>query len=229
MCTFLDRHGGRSPDKSSCCPAVRRWFVTVSNLRPWWTLECRQILGLQPNQEVLMHRSAFVFPILAGMVLAGCWGEDPADSGDAASAPTTTQSADPTESVDEPAENPTASPTTGAPTAVPEPPDTVWPDEVIATHGAQVWAVYLAVGSPASDAETRTLEETDAYLRSLGYEGSGIGSVGCDQGAAQSLGLDSGDNRVAVYFDAQIHAQAFVDAYERPDLGATAVITYCLD
>ena len=177
-----------------------------------------------------MHRSAFTIPILAAMLLAGCGAEDPGDDpADAAASPTTSQSADPTGTADEPAVDPAASPTSEAPAATPEPPVTAWPDEVTSTHGAQLWAVYLAVASPASDAETRALEETDAYLRGLGYEGSGIGSVGCDQGAAQSLGLDSGDNRVAVYFDTQIDAQAFVAAYDRQDLGATAVITYCLD
>ena len=177
-----------------------------------------------------MHRSAFLSPMFAVMLLAGCGAGDPGDDpAEAAASPTTSQSADPTGTADEPAEDPAASPISEVPPATPEPAATEWPDEVISTHGAQLWAVYLAVGSPASDAETRALEETDAYLRGLGYEGSGIGSVGCDQGAAPSLGLDSGDNRVAVYFDAQIDAQAFVDAYDRQDLGSTAVITYCLD
>ncbi len=96
-------------------------------------------------------------------------------------------------------------------------------------HGARRWAVYVAVGSPSSDSEMHALGEAESFLRGTGYVGSGIGSVGCDLGAAESLGFDPGHNRVAVYFDSAADAQLFQGGYERQDLGSAQVTTYCLD
>jgi hypothetical protein len=104
-----------------------------------------------------------------------------------------------------------------------------FPPEVIPTQGARVWAVYLAVGSPFDEAQAHKLGETESYANGLGYTGSGIGSVGCDQGAAEQLGLVPDDNRVAVYFATAEHAQQFVAGYERQALGSAEVATYCLD
>jgi hypothetical protein len=104
-----------------------------------------------------------------------------------------------------------------------------FPPEVVPTQGARVWAVYLAVGSPFDESEASELGETESYANGLGYTGSGIGSVGCDQGAAEQLGLVPDDNRVAVYFATAEHAQQFVAVYDRPDLGSAEVATYCLD
>ena len=103
------------------------------------------------------------------------------------------------------------------------------PPELTPVHGGRAWAVYLAVGSPDSDWEMDVLAETESYVRGLGYVGSGIGSVGCDQGAAEALGYPSSENRVAVYFDSAARAKEFVAVYDRPDLGTAQVTTYCLD
>ena len=106
----------------------------------------------------------------------------------------------------------------------------VGPPEVISVHGGRAWAVYLAVGSPDSDWDMHMLGETESYVRGMfGYVGSGIGSVGCDQGAAEALGFDPDDNRVAVYFDSAARAQEFQAVYDRQDLGSAPVTTYCLD
>src|SRR5688572_18182236 len=110
-----------------------------------------------------------------------------------------------------------------------EGPQLGWPPEVTPVHGGRVWAVYLAVGSPDSEWDMHKLGETESYLQGQGYTGSGIGSVGCDQGAAEALGVDSQDNRVAVYFDSAARAQEFVAVYDRQDVGSAEVTTYCLD
>ena len=118
---------------------------------------------------------------------------------------------------------------TPSPTEQPAEQPTVWAPEVTPVHGGRVWAVYLAVGSPDSDWDMHMLGETESYVRMFGYVGSGIGSVGCDQGAAEALGFHPGDNRVAVYFATAAHAQEFVAGYDRQDAGSAQVSTYCLD
>ena len=70
---------------------------------------------------------------------------------------------------------------------------------------------------------------TESCARFLGYAGSGIGSVSCDHGAAEALGFDPGDDRVAVYFDSTARAQEFVAVYDRQDVGSAPVTTYCSD
>ncbi len=125
------------------------------------------------------------------------------------------------------------------PVPAPRPPDPAppgtgepqvdWPPEAAPVHGGRVWAVYLAVGSPDSDWDMHMLGEAEGYLQGHGYTGSGIGSVGCDQGAAEALGFDPGDNRLAVYFDSAALAQQFVLVYDRQDVGSAPVTTYCLD
>ncbi|MGK5112292.1 MULTISPECIES: hypothetical protein [unclassified Geodermatophilus] len=188
-----------------------------------------------------MHRSALVPSLLtAAVVLAAC-------GGDAGSGTTPRADDRPTATVgtsapatDEPAE-PAGPPDAGTVDAAPDdqtPADGGssggdtgggFPPEVVPTQGARVWAVYLAVGTPFDESQAHLLGETESYANGLGYTGSGIGSVGCDQGAAEQLGLAPDDNRVAVYFATAEHAQQFVAVYDRPDLGSAEVATYCLD
>ncbi len=104
------------------------------------------------------------------------------------------------------------------------------PPEVIPTQGAQVWAVYLATGSPIDEWQAHALGETEAYLTGIyGYAGSGIGSVACDLGAVESLGFEPDDNRLAVYFATAEDAQTFVAVYDREDVGSARVTTSCRD
>ena len=56
-----------------------------------------------------------------------------------------------------------------------------------------------------------------------------IGSVGCDQGAAEALGLDPDDNRVAVYFATAADAQLFEGLYDRRTWGSAQVSVFCAD
>ena len=197
-----------------------------------------------------MHRSTLVPALVpavltAALLLTGCGVGDtpdaapPAADGTSASPEhpaspespaSTTPAADPTgeppggevtsSDVPEPAGSPAAG-GTGAPV--------VWPDEATPVHGSRVWAVYLAVGSPDSDGDRHMLGEAASYARGLGYAGSGIGEVSCDQGAAEALGLDPADHRVAVYFPSSARAQEFVAVYDRQDVGSAQVTTYCLD
>ncbi len=138
----------------------------------------------------------------------------------------------------------TSAPGTAAPdTAAPEPPGehapqdvppgtgrpAGYPTEVVSTHGARLWGVYLAAGSPGDAGDSHAVGEAESFLIGQGFAGSGIGSVSCDQGAAEQLGLAPDDHRVAVYFATAEQAQQFVDVYEREPLGTALVTTYCLD
>jgi hypothetical protein len=171
--------------------------------------------------------------LLAAVLLTGCGGEDNADASEATAARTTFAPAasSPTTA---PIETSSAAPDGGAaPGASPDAsadPVVGPPREVLPEHGERVWAVYLAVGSPDSERDMHELGEAESYLRGMyGYTGSGIGSVGCDQGAAEALGFDPAHNRVAVYFDSAAGAQEFVAVYDRQDVGSAEVTTYCLD
>ena len=209
------------------------------------------------SRSALVSRSAVVSSLLtAAVLLAGCGGAGPGEvvpaaddrpltSAPAGTAPATGESAVEEVPVAEPAadepaaEEPVAEgpPVEELPVEEPpveeapaeEPTEAVWPDEVLPVHGSRVWAVYLAVGSPDSQWDLHMLGETESYAGFLGYTGSGVGSVSCDQGAAEALGFDPGDSRVAVYFDSAARAQEFVAVYDRQDVGSAQVTTYCLD
>jgi hypothetical protein len=101
-----------------------------------------------------------------------------------------------------------ASPTTGPASLHPDGgalPDG-WPAEAAPEHGAQVWAVYLAVG-PEGDPE---LAEAREYLDARGYSTAEGRELGCDGGAAEALGRDPREHAVAVYFDWRADAGDFV-------------------
>ncbi len=189
--------------------------------------------------------------VLAVVLLTGCAG---GTGSEASSRTATSSSAPPTASETAPsADGGSTAPADGdsgdgAPiveeppdpaTIAPHPPDRIppgsegpqlgRPPEVTPVHGARVWAVSLAVGSPDSEWDMHKLGETESYLRGHGYTGSGIGAVGCDQGAAEALGFDPQNNRVAVHFDSAARTQEFVAVYDRQDVGSAEVTTYCLD
>jgi hypothetical protein len=102
------------------------------------------------------------------------------------------------------------------------------PPPVDPVHGGTYWAVYPwvgAAGDPAADAMVGHL-----------FDQFGIqavhGEVACDQGAAEALGPGA-EFRVAVYFDTEVDALAFVDQLAIsggvPDAPIAQVTTYCLD
>jgi hypothetical protein len=100
----------------------------------------------------------------------------------------------------------------------------------VPVQGSQVWAVYLAVGNAEDVWGRHMLAETADYVHAFyGYQGSGLGEVACDQGAAEQLGFEPRDHRVAVYFESAARAEEFVAVYDRQDLGSARVTTYCLD
>ena len=121
-------------------------------------------------------------------------------------------------------------PTTSTPpttTLAPLPPTQEEP-----VHGGSAWAVYLAVATDISDPE---IADAIALLEDLGYvAGWGSGDLACDQGGAQTVGVDPSDNYAVVgaYFDTALDAARFVvalDARGHSVLGIGLVQTYCLD
>jgi hypothetical protein len=73
-------------------------------------------------------------------------------------------------------------------------------------HGAEVWAVYLAIGPPGDPA----LAEATAYLEDRGYSPYDGRELGCDGGAVEALARDRHEHAVAVYFDWRADAGDFL-------------------
>jgi hypothetical protein len=136
---------------------------------------------------------------IAGVcLLAGCSGDDDEARG---SSPTDESSSrlQPGGAVAAPSGSPGLHPDSGA---LPE----GWPAEAVLERGAEVWAVYLAIG-PAGDP---ALAEAAAYLEDRGYTPANGRELGCDGGAAEALGRDRRDLVQAVYFDWRADAGDFL-------------------
>ena len=99
-----------------------------------------------------------------------------------------------------------------------------WPIESTPTHGARLWAAYLAVGSPGDPALQQVLDD----VREL-WPGAGLGELSCDEGAAEALGRDGADHAVAVYFPTEQHITEFRRRWEAPFITAAQVTTRCAD
>jgi hypothetical protein len=94
-------------------------------------------------------------------------------------------------------------------------------------HGDRVAGVYLAVAR-GSDGGAEA-EAAMARVREDGYEAS-TGSIACDEGAAQQLGLPSTEyTATVVYFRDRADALAFVDQYEPGVVGIAEVTILCAD
>ena len=55
------------------------------------------------------------------------------------------------------------------------------------------------------------------------------GSISCDEGAADQLGVSNEFAAVAIYFERRPDAQAWLDALDPPPLGIAMVRTFCAD
>ncbi|WP_421742793.1 hypothetical protein [Cellulomonas sp.] len=131
--------------------------------------------------------------------------------------------------VPEPSPTVTASPTPAPSTPAPSPstvtPPAVLPQAADLTHGNAVWGAYVAV---VDSFESPAALAAKARITELGYESSG-GEIGCDQGAAEALGLPEGSLVVATYLATQADALLFVEMYGPGALGVAEVTLFCLD
>jgi hypothetical protein len=91
-------------------------------------------------------------------------------------------------------------------------------------HGERYFGVYLA----AAPFDAPELEAAVEQLAGYGVEAF-PGSIGCDQGAAEQLGVSPDLAVVAIYFERRPDATAWVDALDPPPLGIAMVRTYCAD
>jgi hypothetical protein len=154
--------------------------------------------------------------------------------------PTTVQP-NPTEPGTDPADTPvtsTTAPTTTAPSTTTAPTLPEFPPEDPLMHGKTTWGLYLVV-MPAGEASVNSPEfqaalqaaEDAGYSQAEGYSG-----IGCDDGAAEGLGLDPADGEElispAIYFASEDLANQARDAFEargQSVQGIAHVTTYCLD
>jgi hypothetical protein len=180
------------------------------------------------------HGGLLAAASVALAVLTGC-ADDETDSASGTSAatavPTATATTDATsdpagsaDSDDQGAEDPTPSGDIDQQGPL-DPGSPGFPVEAPPVHGAQRWAVYVAVGPPGDSALPPVLDE----VRRSGWEGAGIGELSCDAGAAEALGRDPSDHAVAVYFETPEQVEAFARFYGKPYVGTAQVTTYCLD
>jgi len=145
------------------------------------------------------------------------------------SGPSTTETSNTTPSTTEATTSTTEATTTTAPTLPPFPPE----DPLM--HGKSTWGLYLVV-LPMGQASVDSPEFQAAQQAAIdaGYsQGEGYSGIECDQGAAEALGLESGEHIApAVYFASEDLANQARDAFEargQSVAGIAHVTTYCLD
>jgi hypothetical protein len=105
------------------------------------------------------------------------------------------------------------------------------PDPADLTHGGDAVAVYLGVIEESAGSGNINDDFADiiAAAGAMGYF-AGSGDLGCDHGAAESLGLAAGFYYgVAVYFATVEDANMFVAAYPGEVVGIAEITTFCLD
>ncbi|KQY22867.1 hypothetical protein ASD16_09645 [Cellulomonas sp. Root485] len=134
-----------------------------------------------------------------------------------APAPSPSETAEPSETP-EPSLSPSPTATLRTPPATP-------PQAADLVHGAVVWGTYVAVvdsfDSPEADA-------AEARITELGYQPS-EGDLGCDQGAAEALGLPENASVVSTYFATEQDAALFAQMYGPDALGIAEVKLFCMD
>ena len=162
-----------------------------------------------------------VVPVVLVAVLSGCTG---------AAEPAVTAGAQTTPSQQTVSPSPVASPSASAqPSETPTPvAEAAWPPATTAVvHGGERWAVYVAVTDSGDDPRVAAAQER---LDALGYaSATGWGDVGCDDGAAEALGVPWQSTAVRVYFDTQADAETFARLYGPEAVGTAQVTLYCLD
>ncbi|GEK22978.1 hypothetical protein [Cellulomonas xylanilytica] len=128
-----------------------------------------------------------------------------------------------------PSPSPSPSTVSPSPTATPpvvvETPPAALPQAADVTHGNEVWGTYVAV---VDSFESPTALAAKERITELGYQSSG-GDIGCDQGAAETLGLPQDVMVVASYFATEQDAALFAQMYGPDALGIAKVTLYCLD
>jgi hypothetical protein len=143
-------------------------------------------------------------------------------------APSTTPSTTPSSTTP----NPTTPSTT--PSATPSLPD--FPAEAPLGHGEPTWGLYLVV-LPEGQASVDSPEFKAAQqaARDAGYsQAEGYSGIGCDEGAAEALGVDPNTAWIApaVYFASEAQADQARAAFEargQSVAGIAHVTPYCLD
>jgi len=109
-------------------------------------------------------------------------------------------------------------------TGSPQPEPLPTPITVNVVQGERYFGVYLAAApfdDPALDAAVQRLVAFGVEVFP--------GSISCDEGAADQLGVSNGFAAVAIYFERRPDAQAWLDALDPPPLGIAMVRTFCAD
>ncbi|HEV8563951.1 MAG TPA: hypothetical protein VGR41_03480 [Actinomycetota bacterium] len=157
-----------------------------------------------------VHRLGLV--VLAAAVLAAC-------NGGTSSSVTTLPT--PTASISS-GESPSTTDTASESPSFPPLPSPV----VALEHGGKYFVVYLGIGAPGSGA----LRRAERRFADHGITAV-AGDLSCDQGAAESLGVEPGSFAVGAYFEREGDATTFAEALapEGVVYGPVPVKTLCAD
>lgn len=101
------------------------------------------------------------------------------------------------------------------------------PSPVVALEqGGEYFAVYLGIGASGS----AVLRRAERRFAEHGITAV-AGDLSCDQGAAESLGVEPGSFAVGAYFDREAEAMTFAEALASEGVvyGPVPVQTFCAD
>jgi hypothetical protein len=101
------------------------------------------------------------------------------------------------------------------------------PSPVVALEqGGQYFAVYLGIGEPGS----APLRRAERRFADHGITAV-AGDLACDEGAAESLGVEPGSFAVGAYFEREADAATFAEALSSEGVvyGPIPVQTFCAD
>jgi hypothetical protein len=165
------------------------------------------------------HLVAATVALGLSALLGGC-----VDGNDTTSSPTTSSAV----------ESASASPTTEGSastteSAAPETP-VAWPAEVPYPVEGPAWVVYVAVAEDSSQPERDRVWAAMEQLRGTTpyVSARGAGSVGCENGAADALGLDPATFAAPVFLASEAEAQQFAERWGGPVVGPAPITEDCI-
>jgi hypothetical protein len=112
------------------------------------------------------------------------------------------------------------------------PPLPEFPAEMGVMHGQPAWGLYLAIAPDGESGAPQMVAAIQAKADAGYGDSGGYSDLGCDQGAAEVLGVDPSSFTVAAYYETEAIANQAREAFEARGtevVGIAFVRTYCLD
>jgi hypothetical protein len=105
-----------------------------------------------------------------------------------------------------------------------------WPAEVPYPVEGPAWVVYIAVAQDGSQAERDRVSAALEQLRGTTpyVSARGAGSIGCEIGAAETLGLDQATFAAPVFLASEAEAQQFAQLWGAGVVGPARITENCI-